>query len=796
MTFEIQCVTGTAVRRSLRIARGQSFSLHITLSNPDGSVHNGLGGAMILRVRAPGRDSSGYQVAGNATGDYYLTARGTETRWYGDAMQFEVWFIRTGSEALSVVATSELFVAGPAAPLVEEPEIDLSSFYTMSEVDALIASAVPADVITESELTTALGAYATTATLTPIEARLTAVEQSGGSEPKRVYGPFRCEEMAEAQLLKLLTPTDLEIPAGHTATVGLRVIGYTGAGAAASIVRDCRVTLSNVSGVLSTPEFAVGVDITQGLEEAATASGWGTTVRIATGAGALEVLGLSGAAESHWRVALWTSAAIPLASASETAELEEVVVTVPAVAGSYVVPLRWAYTPGVNEFLAWEAPTATLPGTPAWVQLPPATITVASEGTHHLHFAGRAGGVVTAIQSVDVLATTDVDPPTITAFTVAATSASLDVAVTALTASESGCYVRLYQGATPTGTWVAIGNVTTFHCAAEGANTINCQVRDAVGNVQTTVYTANTTITLPDTTAPTLTTCTLAATPTSLVVPLTLVASESGCQVQLYQGATPSGSWIPIASATSFTFPADGEQTLNVRVRDAAGNVQATVYTASTTIVISDNTLFFEDEFTGEAGPAPGWVAGTQYTGQAQLNGSGRAVFGSGVWSFGIIRNACGGNIPADDYCVTFAAPRATFAENDLGLAVCVTESGGSISGLHVWLPSSSALPTLRSGQPLTNSSAEMTTTVTGTIPASWASAAQLLVTLRVHTVGGTRRLTLYLNGHEYSYATEAGGYLEGAGAVAGTGIAIDGLQAQSKTFDYVRVTLNPPEAF
>ncbi len=315
--------------------------------------------------------------------------------------------------------------------------------------------------------------------------------------------------------------------------------------------------------------------------------------------------------------------------------------------------------------------------------------------------------------------------------------------------------------------------------------------------MQTTIYTANTTITLPDTTAPTLTTCALAAAPTSLVVPLTLAASESGCQVQLYQGATPSGAWIPIASATSFTFPADGEQSLNVRVRDAAGNIQATVYTASTMITISSNTLFFEDEFIGAAGAAPGWVRGTQYVGQAVLSGNGTLVCGTGDWDFGIVRNACGGSIPADDYCVTFAAPGATFGGNDLGLAICVTESGGSISGVKAWAPNSSAAPTLRSGQPLTNASPEMTTTVTGTVPASWnTNAAQLLLTLRAHTVGGVRRLTLYLNGHEYSHATEDGGYFEGAGAVAGTGIAIDGLQAQSKTFDYVRVTLNPPEAF
>jgi len=623
----------------------------------------------------------------------------------------------------------------------------------------------------------------------------TARAVGGGSRPSLSFGPYVCGAISEGVLLRRLTASDLGLSAGTWTTVGIRVVGYAGDGESVSYVRDCRATMVYAGGAISSPQFATGSDITIGVTESIDET-WTSVVRIASDELAIEVIGACALSASRWRVQVWTLDPYSLGGVSDVAAQESITVTVPRTVGTNAVPLTWVATPGVDGFAAWEGSSAEIPLNQAFSELAPDSVILLSGGLHHLHFAGRHASGFTAVQSADVIATNDAIAPTITSFTLEASAASLDVDVLTLEASEEGCEVRLYQGATPTGVWTPIASVTSVHCAGSDSQTVNCQVRDAVGNVQSTIYSASTTITITDTTPPTLTTCALAATATSTTVPLTLAASESGCEVQCYQGATPSGDWTAIGSVTSFTFPADDAQSLNVRVRDAAGNTQTIVYTANTTITVSENTLFFEDEFVGAAGAAPGWVTGTQYTGQAVLSGNGTLVCGTGAWDFGIVRNGCGGSIPADDYCVTFAAPGATFGGSDLGLAICVTESGGSISGVNAWAPNSSGAPTLRSGQPLTNQSPEMTTVVTGTVPASWnTNAAQLLLTLRAHTVGGVRRLTMYLNGHEYSHATETGGYFEGAGATAGTGIAIDGLQAQSKTFDYVRVTRNPPVA-
>lgn len=476
MAFEIQCVAGTAVRRSLRIARGQSFSLHIVLQNPNGTAHNGLGGSLVLRVRAPGRDSSGYQVAGNATGDYYLTARGTETRWYGDAMQFEVWFIRTGSEALSVVATSELFVAGPAAPLVEEPEIDLSSFYTMSEVDALIASAVPADVITESELATALA---------PIQSQLAEVVESGGSNPQIYSGRIVCRgAMSFASKLLTIPASSLTaqgLGVNYRGTLGIRVCGDTTT-TGTQITRTCQFTVNHLSGGLDTPGYSRGADITIGVEPAV--SGWDTTVRIASNGSGIEVLGLapSGVTESRWTVEVWIASVVPLSIASAVDESPNVELSLPVTATSLQVPAQWALTSGITG--VYVAPVAALPAEPEWLSVapPPATVTALAQGALSVYYCGRHATGVTAFKLATTNVVLDAVAPTVDSFALSTETGSLIATVTALTASEECTYYWNFTGTLPgTPTWES--TPATITLPGWGPTTVCIWARDIAGNV-------------------------------------------------------------------------------------------------------------------------------------------------------------------------------------------------------------------------------------------------------------------------------------------------------------------------
>lgn len=476
MAFEIPCTAGTTLRRSLRIARGQSFSLHVVLQNPDGTAHNGLGGSLVLRVRAPGKDSSPYVVAGKDDGNYYLTARGNETRWYSDVMQFEVWFIRTGSEPLSVVSTSELFVSGPAAPLVEEPEIDLSAFYTMSEVDALIASAVPADVITESELATALA---------PIQSQLAEVVESGGSNPQIYSGRIVCRgAMSFASKIATIPASALTaqgLGVGYRGTLGIRVCGDTTT-TGTQITRTCQFTVNHLSGGLDTPGYSRGADITIGVEPAV--SGWDTTVRIASNGSGIEVLGLapSGVTESRWTVEVWIASVAPLSIASAVDESPSVELTLPTTANSLQVPAQWALTSGITG--VFTAPLPALPAEPEWLSVapPPATVTALAQGALSVYYCGRYATGVTAFKLATTNVVLDAVAPTVDSFALSTETGSLIATVTALTASEESTYFLNFTGTLPgTPTWSAAPTEITL--PDWGQTTVYIWARDLAGNV-------------------------------------------------------------------------------------------------------------------------------------------------------------------------------------------------------------------------------------------------------------------------------------------------------------------------
>ncbi len=191
----------------------------------------------------------------------------------------------------------------------------------------------------------------------------------------------------------------------------------------------------------------------------------------------------------------------------------------------------------------------------------------------------------------------DATPPSVTAFSMPATSSSLTVSVT-LTASDNVGVTgyRISESSTlPTATsagWTASAP-TSFTFASAGAKTLYAWAKDAANNVSTS-RSATTTITLTptaDTTAPTINAFSIPPTSSSLTVSITsLVASDNvgvtGYQITESSAAPAAGAtgWTA-SSPSSYTFASAGTKTLYAWAKDAAGNVSSP-RSATTTITL------------------------------------------------------------------------------------------------------------------------------------------------------------------------------------------------------------------
>ncbi len=196
-----------------------------------------------------------------------------------------------------------------------------------------------------------------------------------------------------------------------------------------------------------------------------------------------------------------------------------------------------------------------------------------------------------------VSGTADTTAPTVTAFTIPATSTSLTVPITSFTATDNvgvTGYIITQSATAPAATasgWLAIAP-TSYTATAAGKQTLYAYAKDAAGNVSA-AKSASVTITLADTTPPTVTAFTIPATSTSLTIPITSFTATDNVGVTGYvitqsataPAATASG-WLATAP-TSYTVSAAGKQTLYAYAKDAAGNVSA-AKSASVTITLAD----------------------------------------------------------------------------------------------------------------------------------------------------------------------------------------------------------------
>ena len=197
-------------------------------------------------------------------------------------------------------------------------------------------------------------------------------------------------------------------------------------------------------------------------------------------------------------------------------------------------------------------------------------------------------------------AAADTTPPTVSGFAIPATSTSLAIAINSLTATDNVAVTGFIVTETATAPaaaaagWAATAP-TSYTFSTAGAKTLYAWAKDAAGNVSTSLS-ASITVTLPDTTVPTMSGFSIPATSTSLTVSITTFTATDNVAVTGFivtetatAPAAAAAGWSATAPA-NYTFATAGAKTLYAWAKDAAGNVSASL-SASVTITLSDTIL-------------------------------------------------------------------------------------------------------------------------------------------------------------------------------------------------------------
>ncbi len=195
------------------------------------------------------------------------------------------------------------------------------------------------------------------------------------------------------------------------------------------------------------------------------------------------------------------------------------------------------------------------------------------------------------------------------------------------------------MGSTTTATTYAVTGLT-----ASTVYAFTVKAKDAAGNISAASNTANvTTLTPPDTTAPTAPTSLTASGTTQTTTNLSWTASTDNVAVtgyDVYQGATLLGSTTTATTYAVTGLTASTAYAFTVKAKDAAGNISADSNTANvTTLANSTNAtdLMFSEYIEGSSNNKALEIANNTgaavslsiYTVKKQTNGA-------GAWSTGI----------------------------------------------------------------------------------------------------------------------------------------------------------------
>ena len=196
----------------------------------------------------------------------------------------------------------------------------------------------------------------------------------------------------------------------------------------------------------------------------------------------------------------------------------------------------------------------------------------------------------------------DTTAPTVTAFTIPGTSASLTVSVTSFTATDDTGVTGYMVNESDTVPSAAVSGwsataVTSYTFATDGSKTLYAWAKDAAGNVSAS-SSASVTITPADTIAPTVTAFAVATPATSLNVTISIFTASDNVAVTAYMVNESSTKPLPTAAGwsetapTSYTFASTVNKRLYAWAKDAAGNVSASKRTSVTFSTTCSNPKF------------------------------------------------------------------------------------------------------------------------------------------------------------------------------------------------------------
>jgi hypothetical protein len=288
------------------------------------------------------------------------------------------------------------------------------------------------------------------------------------------------------------------------------------------------------------------------------------------------------------------------ASASVTITLVDVIAptissfVIPATANSLTVDISLSATdnPGGSGFIGYcLSETNSSSGCASWPLIAPTSYTFSAVGSKTLYaFAKDAAGNISTSAAAAV-AITDITPPSISAFTIPATSSSLNVAILTFIATDNVGVTGYCLSETNNSSGCAWTSTapTNFIFSAEGSKILYAFAKDAAGFISTG-SSAPVAITLPDITLPSVTSFTIPATSTNLTLAVTTFTATDNIAVTGYclsETNNSSGcSWVSTAPA-NFSFSSAGSKTLYAFAKDAAGNISTS---ASATVTITDIT--------------------------------------------------------------------------------------------------------------------------------------------------------------------------------------------------------------
>lgn len=262
--------------------------------------------------------------------------------------------------------------------------------------------------------------------------------------------------------------------------------------------------------------------------------------------------------------------------------------------------LSGGYTSGETYTLDYVAPTVALTGTPAALTTDPnatftfsgadangiarfeasldngsfapasspKTYTGLADGSHtfRVRAVDNAGNVTPAPASFTW--TIDQTAPETTLTSTPPAASNSPTAVFAFTSPEPGAS---FEASLDGGAYAAVTSPATYIGLAEGSHTYEVRARDAAGNIDLTPASHTWTI---DLTAPNTTIVSGPTNPTSSTTAAFTFGSDEN--PVSYEAQLDGAGFVPVTNPTSYTGLSLGSHTVQVRAKDAAGNLDAT----------------------------------------------------------------------------------------------------------------------------------------------------------------------------------------------------------------------------